>query len=39
MVELTDVGRRYIRSGDAARPFDVAPARPSGCAASCARST
>src|SRR6185295_13672804 len=24
-LELTDVGRRYIRAGDAARPFDVAP--------------
>ena len=24
-VELTDVGRRYIRAGDASRPFDVAP--------------
>src|ERR1044071_1311677 len=24
-VELTDVGRRYIRAGDAQRPFDVAP--------------
>src|SRR5690349_16080135 len=23
VVELTDVGRRYIRSGDAAAPFDV----------------
>jgi hypothetical protein len=25
VVELTDVGRRYIRAGDAALPFDVAP--------------
>ena len=26
-VELTDMGKRYVRAGDAARPFDVAPAQ------------
>src|SRR5918999_2904366 len=26
-VELTDVGRRYVRSGDPERPFDVSPAQ------------
>src|ERR1044072_4134602 len=25
VVELTEIGRRYIRAGDAAHPFDVAP--------------
>src|SRR4051812_28870545 len=25
VVELTDVGRRYIRAGDAAAPFDISP--------------
>ena len=25
VVELTEVGRRYIRAGDAAQPFDVSP--------------
>jgi hypothetical protein len=25
VVELTEIGRRYIRAGDAAQPFDVAP--------------
>ena len=40
VVELTDIGKRYIRSGDADAPFDdLARSRPSGCAASCARST
>ena len=40
VVELTDVGRRYIRSGDAGRAVrDRARSRPSGCAVSCARST
>ena len=26
-VELTEMGKRYVRVGDAARPFDVAPAQ------------
>ena len=26
-VELTDMGKRYVRAGDAAAPFDVAPAQ------------
>ena len=26
-VELTDMGKRYVRAGDSARPFDVAPAQ------------
>jgi hypothetical protein len=26
-VELTDMGKRYVRAGDAAKPFDVAPAQ------------
>jgi hypothetical protein len=25
IVEMTEIGRRYIRAGDAARPFDVSP--------------
>ena len=40
VVELTDIGQRYIRSGDAGRAVRrLARSRPSGCAASCARST
>ena len=39
VVELTDVGRRYIRSGDERRSSTSRPSRRSGCAASCARST
>ena len=26
-VELTDMGKRYVRAGDSGRPFDVAPAQ------------
>jgi MoxR-like ATPase len=26
-VELTDMGKRYVRAGDASQPFDVAPAQ------------
>jgi hypothetical protein len=26
-VELTDMGKRYVRAGDASRPFDVSPAQ------------
>ena len=26
-VELTDMGKRYVRAGDASKPFDVAPAQ------------
>src|SRR3954453_10857078 len=26
-VELTDMGKRYVRASDEARPFDVAPAQ------------
>ena len=40
VVELTDLGKRYMRSGDdrgAVRHLELA--RPSGFAASCARST
>ena len=26
-VELTEMGKRYVRAGDAEKPFDVAPAQ------------